>query len=267
MPKPHWLWGRLSHLWKISRWGWFVIYQLFWLGVFTNIDVLVGKYGSDQAKSIWEQWTHPHFGWKNWAIGALLILVAFLFEGSFRNHREQEEKSRSERLGLESTQAMIVRDYSHKIAGLEKELAEEKSKEKAPKLFLEYSAAVAARYGTTHSGLFLRNEGGRAFNVEFEPEIRSGKTLLMDNPVESVDAGNPYSVNLHYCTIDEKNIKHPMGGILSGRIADFFNDLLHDGEDSLGITIKYKNFEGRQFMSRSVLRVDRLKSEITSELA
>jgi hypothetical protein len=82
---------RLSHLWRITRWGWFVGYEVMWLTIFVNVDLLIGKYGSERAKLTWERWSHPHFGWQGWAIGALLILCAFLWEGSFRSHRELEK--------------------------------------------------------------------------------------------------------------------------------------------------------------------------------
>jgi len=61
---------RGSHLSKIIRWSRFVIYEISWLILFANLDLLIGKYGSDRTKTLWEQRTHPHWGWKTWVIGA-----------------------------------------------------------------------------------------------------------------------------------------------------------------------------------------------------
>ena len=83
---------RFSHAWKIIRWGWFVIYEIGWLAIYTNLDLLIGKYGSEKTKSLWEQWTHPQWGWKSWVIGALTIAIFLLIEGSYRLHQEGEKE-------------------------------------------------------------------------------------------------------------------------------------------------------------------------------
>lgn len=83
---------RISHLKDIARWGWFVVYEVAWIAIFTNIDLIVGKYGSDRTRGMWEQLTHPHWGWHVWLIGALVIAIVFLFEGSYRTRREENEK-------------------------------------------------------------------------------------------------------------------------------------------------------------------------------
>jgi hypothetical protein len=85
-----WLRKRFAHFWRITRWGWFVIWELGWVTLFTNIDLIVGKYGSEQAKTYWERLTHPHWGWKVWLIGALVIAICFLIEGSFRTYSNLE---------------------------------------------------------------------------------------------------------------------------------------------------------------------------------
>jgi hypothetical protein len=47
--------NRSKHLWQITRWGWFVTYELGWLFIYVNVDVVVGKYGSEKAKYIGER--------------------------------------------------------------------------------------------------------------------------------------------------------------------------------------------------------------------
>lgn len=134
-----------------------------------------------------------------------------------------------------------------------------------PKLFLEYHS-VPAQYILEFSGLTLKNIGTPAFNIEFEPDVRSGLTLLMDNPTGSVSSANSYPIRLQYCTVNDKNAKNPMGGVPASRIEHFFNDLLHKGEESLTITIKCRDFDGHKFAFKSILRFDRWKNEITSEI-
>jgi len=134
-----------------------------------------------------------------------------------------------------------------------------------PKLFLEYHPVVG-QYILELSGLILKNIGAPAFNIEFEPEVRCGHTLLLDNPTKSVDS-NPYPIVLQYCTVNKEGTKNPMGGVPASRIEHFFNDLLHEGESSLAITIKCRDFDGHSFTFKSILRFDRWKNEITSEIA
>src|SRR5258708_2539204 len=62
------------------------------------------------------------------------------------------------------------------------------------RLFLEYHP-VAGQYILELSGLILKNIGAPAFNIEFEPDVCCGHTLLLDNPTKSVDS-NPYPIVL-----------------------------------------------------------------------
>jgi hypothetical protein len=207
-----------------------------------------------------------YFSWRWWLTVLLVLLLFLLLEGGHAALQKRETTLRDQRLGMESTHAMVLRELNEQLAKAKSDLAEEKLKQKAPRLFLEYSATVAAQYGMAASGLFLKNDGGRAFNVEFEPEVRSGLTLAMDNPAGSVDAENPHPINLHYCYIDKDNRKIPMGGLLSGRITRFFTDLLQEGEKDFVVTIKCQDFEGRDFNFRSILAIDAWSNQITSRL-
>jgi len=83
---------RLSHFGRITRWGWFVIYEVVWVALYTNIDIIVSEYGSQSQQALWHRLTHPHWGWKSWIIGALVIVILFLVDGSYRNHRELQRQ-------------------------------------------------------------------------------------------------------------------------------------------------------------------------------
>jgi hypothetical protein len=91
-----------------------VIYEVGWLALYANLDLLIGKYGSERTKSVWEQWTHPQWGWKNWAIGALAITIVLLIEGSYRSHRDSENEKEGYKQILheiENTKPRIVLCY------------------------------------------------------------------------------------------------------------------------------------------------------------
>ena len=136
-----------------------------------------------------------------------------------------------------------------------------------PKLFLEYSNSIAAQYAMTFSGLSLKNDGGRAFNIEFDPEIRAGLTLRMDNPTRSVDKGDEYAINLRVCE-NKNEILYPIGGMLSGQIQTLFERLADTGNDEgFGITIRCTDFDKRPFVSQSVLRWDIWTKRIWCERA
>ena len=61
--------------------------------ILCSVDVLVGKYGSDQIKAAWDAaWKLPKFGWKVWLIGMLFITVLMIFEGSYQHSRSLEER-------------------------------------------------------------------------------------------------------------------------------------------------------------------------------
>jgi hypothetical protein len=87
---------RFAYLWEITRWGWFVIYELGWALFYLNIDFLIGKYGSEPTNTIWDRITHPHWSWKNWLIGALAIILLLLLEGAYRLNSKQERNSQAQ---------------------------------------------------------------------------------------------------------------------------------------------------------------------------
>jgi len=136
-----------------------------------------------------------------------------------------------------------------------------------PKLFLEYSNSIAAQYGMTFSGLSLKNDGGRAFNIEFGPEVRAGLTLQMDNPTRSVDKGEEYAIHLRVC--EKKNeILYPIGGMLSGQVQTLFERLADKGNDeAFCITMKCADFDKHPFVSQFVLRWDIWTKRIWCERA
>ncbi len=111
------MWGRLAHFRRITRWGWFVIYELGWVAVFTNIDLIIGKYGSEQAKVSWERFTHPHWGWRIWLIGALVIALVLMVEGSYRALREEEDKLKQEIAKRGRPEVIVTCDWPSNAGG------------------------------------------------------------------------------------------------------------------------------------------------------
>jgi len=130
--------------------------------------------------------------------------------------------------------------------------------ENRPKLFLHYDALVASQYGLTYSGLFLKNDGETAFNVRFEcAPTRCGYTLKLDDPPSSIEKGCSYPVDLAVCKLDQQGRLIPLGGILSGRVKDFFRRIAADGDDAFTITMKCEGFDRMEtFCSKTTLSHD-----------
>jgi len=129
----------ISHLWRITRWGWFMIYEVSWVTTFTNLDLIIGKYGSERAKSTWERLTHLHWGWKSWLIGALIIALLFIIDGAYRDHKkEAEDRFKDERRSMDFTNSQVIRKMHEESEKLKEEI--KVWKDEAPKLCPEYHA-------------------------------------------------------------------------------------------------------------------------------
>jgi hypothetical protein len=138
--------------------------------------------------------------------------------------------------------------------------------EDPPKLFLDYSAVIAAKYALTFSGLFLKNDGGTAHNVQLIPEVRSGLTLNIDNPNSPIQKGEPHPLRVLFCRQNENETLSPMGGMQSGQISSLLGALAERGEDSFSVKIECEDFDHKHFSSCSRLRYERLFDRIWVEL-
>jgi hypothetical protein len=145
-----------------------------------------------------------------------------------------------------------LKTVSYRGSGEEQKVAFEHR----PKLFLEYSPVVAAAYALTYSGLSLKNGGGTAYNVEFEPELRAGFTLVLDNPISSVEKDAPYPIRVRFCKKDSKGTTIPMDGMPSIQIQSLMEALSDHDEDSFSVRIKCKDFDHNTFESCSQIRYD-----------
>jgi hypothetical protein len=136
----------------------------------------------------------------------------------------------------------------------------------APRLFLDFDNAVSARYGEAYSGLFLKNDGGTAFNVHFEPEERAGLTFHIDDPNESIAHGKPFPVRLMCCEI-RNGMSYPVGGLQSGQVASLFKRLENEGQDEQGfaIIVRCVDYDKNPVESRSLLRRDIWTNQIRCE--
>jgi hypothetical protein len=80
----------MSHLRRIStvRWGWAVVGAAW--SAFQGIDFSINKWCSTEHKALWNTYTlHIPFGWKTWALGIVVILALFIFEGSYRQGKQR----------------------------------------------------------------------------------------------------------------------------------------------------------------------------------
>jgi hypothetical protein len=136
--------------------------------------------------------------------------------------------------------------------------------ERRPKLFLEYDAAVAAKYSMSASGVFLKNTGGTAHNVHFDPEVRAGLTLEMDDPPGSID-GTPYPVTFRFCTV-RTGKRSVVTGPLAQRMQSLFLALLLEGEQVFEVGIRCTDFEGNNFSSKTRFKYDDASHHISSEV-
>jgi len=132
---------------------------------------------------------------------------------------------------------------------------------------LDFNNVIAAQYALTFSGLFLKNDGGRAFNVTFEPEVRAGLTLRIDSPTESIETGSAFPIRVLCCSIEENTGRLlPVGGMQSGQIQSLFERLADKGEDE-GFTVRIRclDYNKTAVESKSILRWDIWTKQIRCE--
>lgn len=230
-----WLRNRLRHLRRITRWGWFVIYQLGW-AIFINIGALIGEWGSQKTKSLWERWTHPAWGWQVWLIGAFIIAILCIIEGSYRASREVEK---------ERDEAVKERDKARN--------------DQAPKMSLEYFV-VGSLYFLQDSGLFIRNGGKTdAFKVRLDCDCWDKDKLVRlrfeGMPIQRVasDKSESIQVRTDYWADDRWC---PIQGMPSVQIEDFFETLNRNNDESssVPVSISYVDCEGREHTARWAIR-------------
>jgi hypothetical protein len=146
----------------------------------------------------------------------------------------------------------ILRSITYRGSGEERKAAFDNR----PKLFLEYSPAVAAAYALTYSGLSLKNDGGIAYNIEFRPETRAGFTLVLENPISPVEKGAPYSIRVRFCRVNSKGTRIPMDGMQSVQVQSLMEALSELGENSFAVTMSSMDFEHNRFESCSRIHYD-----------
>jgi len=161
--------SRLTHAKQITRWGWVVIYEIGWGALFINADFIIEKYGTESQKTYWEHITHPNWGWKSWAIGALIIFILFVIEGSYRLERERKEAQQKKEAEL-----------SFEITSLKQKLARALDNPSGPELVIER---------TEPNTLTIRNtKGGTAHNVRVGP-IRNGNCWCLHEDFSFIEEG------------------------------------------------------------------------------
>jgi hypothetical protein len=106
--------ARWSHVKDIGKVWWLVVLGLW--GTFWTLDAVIAKWGSIQCRELWDRCTlHFPLDWRFGLIGALIILVLLLIEGSFRHHAQTCAKHQ---------QSAKERDWKKEWADLEKRFAE-----------------------------------------------------------------------------------------------------------------------------------------------
>jgi hypothetical protein len=134
-------------------------------------------------------------------------------------------------------------------------LAENALNDAAPKLFLEYSENHAAEF-MTYTGLFVRNSGKQqAFKVDLLIEMINGFGFLIEGlPIEHVDPEKRWPIDLRTGR-DDNGTFRPTGGVLGGQVDSLFDHLVESSKDeSFPVTIKYQNYDGKEFVTRCVIR-------------
>jgi hypothetical protein len=88
MPKWSLLIARwFAHCRHLSNWWWAVIAGVW--SAFSVADTAISHWGSDSLKLGWKNATlHFPFGWQVWAIGLLLLVVFFVYHGSYLHAKE-----------------------------------------------------------------------------------------------------------------------------------------------------------------------------------
>jgi hypothetical protein len=139
---------------------WWAVVSALWASI-SAADTLVGKYGSASTQAAWNMyWKVPKWGWEVWAIGALLITCAFLFEFSFRLHKNYETLA-----------CKAIADLQQKVEVLtwppERPQIAFHGWGQIPPQFAPGGAKDTSSYIFQH-GFYLENDGGAALEVTVE---------------------------------------------------------------------------------------------------
>jgi len=231
---------------------------------------------SIQATAKYGRWLYDHASAPRsvgLTITILVVGIALLFADSVKEHTGRWFPKRSNAETRSRTTAPMRPESRERVSQFETTITdggsgEERRKtwENRPKLFLEYDAATATKYSLTYSGVFLKNSGGIAHNVHFQPEVRAGLSLEMEDPTGSVNA-NPFAVRFKACTVRTTGKKTPIGGPLAEQMTSLFEALIQEQEHVFEIAITCQDFEGNSFAYRTRFKYDQRGHQITSELA
>jgi|SRR5580704_1914097 hypothetical protein len=154
--------------------------------------------------------------------------------------------------------AFVVWLQEHLAAKQEKDaktLAENALNDVAPKLFLEYSPQHAAEL-MTYSGLLVRNSGKQqAHKVDLWAETINGFGFRFEGlPIQHVDPEKRWPVELRTGR-DDNGTFRPTGGVIGGQVDSLFDHLAECRKGaSFPVTIKYRNYDGKKFVTRCVIK-------------
>lgn len=183
------------------------------------VFTVIGVYGA---------WQRKGSGWIVWSsFGAA---VALFFVASFKAWNE-EHKARADAEGA-------LNDIS-------------------PKLYLEYSADHAKQF-MAYSGLFVRNAGKKAaFKAYLGCSLATIRLEFREMPIERIDPDNGKPVDLLTEYLNDNKLWYPIGGLPGAQIQSCFERLNEAGlDETIPVTIKYADYEGREYKTPCVIRCD-----------
>lgn len=213
-----------------------MLIEVLW-AIISNADLAISKWGSERVKAAWEGWLHPHWSWKTWMIGALLIAIVLLVEGSYQWHSKQEDETERE------------------LAGKQKELDEEIAKRSRPEVvpICDWKRSERSPIESNVRALILKTlTDVAALNVKVRDiELKNGTADFRAIPLLTGKCEER-----PYCVIGRKNTHYAMW--------DLYTLVQHSceaagfkmSEIEIPVVVDYLDTHGTKHQSVSVLRYD-----------
>jgi hypothetical protein len=155
---------------------------------------------------------------------------------------------------LGRTAFLLDRENQNRIA----ELGNPTQNFDTPQLFLDYSADDAKDF-LSKSGLSVRNCGKRsAFIATLSCETAGRVRLLFDQmPIQRIDPDKGVMLKIMTEHLGDDGRWHPIGGTQGGQVEGCFEWLNNlNEEEMIPVTIKYSDYEGRQYTKTWTIRRD-----------
>lgn len=171
------VWRWILHSKRLSN-RWWAVIGAAW-GVFSGIATVMSTWGSTAAKMKWAELTlHFPFGWQTWLIGTLIVIVLFVYDGSYR-HSQKLERDKAA-LRWSDDRPILLFDSWGEVPHEHPEARFHEHQDSSGQLHREY----------WERGFFLTNQGGTAHEVCLMPvQLAENVYVISPTPAPRIDRG------------------------------------------------------------------------------